>query len=152
MSSPAQPIRLFVTHSWEENDEYVRVFEYLEAAGTFYYKNTSQPQAKRPIDKESQREDLRRQIAPSEVIVVLPGVYRVDPELVLFQMNFAKAADKPIVAMESFGSTEPVPKAIKDLADEVSSWNERNLIDALRRQARHQETTRWDTIEFKLED
>ena len=152
MSSPAQPIRLFVTHSWEENDEYVRVFEYLEAAGTFYYKNTSQPDAKRPIDKESQREDLRRQIAPSEVIVVLPGVYRVDPELVLFQMNFAKAADKPIVAMESFGSTEQVPKAIKDLADEVSSWNERNLIDALRRQARHQETTRWDTIEFKLED
>jgi hypothetical protein len=143
---------LFVTHSWEENDEYVRVFEYLEAAGTFYYKNTSQPQAKRPIDKESQREDLRRQIAPCEVIVVLPGVYRVDPDLVLFQMNFAKAADKPIVAMESFGSTEPVPKAIKDLADEVSSWNERNLIDALRRQARHQETTRWDTIEFKLED
>ena len=62
------------------------------------------------------------------------------------------AQDVPIVAMESFGSTEPVPKAIKDLADEVSSWNERNLIDALRRQARHQETTRWDTIEFKLED
>jgi hypothetical protein len=152
MSSPAQPIRLFVTHSWEENDEYVRLFEYLEAPGTFYYKNTSQPQAKRPLDKESQREDLRRQIAPSEVIVVLTAVYRADPELVLFQMNFAKAADKPIVAMESFGSTEPVPKAIKDLADEVSSWNERNLIDALRRQARHQETTRWDTIEFKLED
>jgi len=25
------------------------------------------------------------------------------------------------------------------------------LIDALRRQARHEETTRWDTIEFKLD-
>jgi hypothetical protein len=37
------------------------------------------------------------------------------------------------------------------MADEVSAWNERNLIDALRRQARHQETTRWDTIEFKLD-
>jgi hypothetical protein len=67
-------------------------------------------------------------------------------------MNFAKAADRPIVAMENFGSTVPLPKAIKDLADEVSAWNERNLIDALRRQARHQETTRWDTIEFKLDD
>jgi len=53
--------------------------------------------------------------------------------------------------MENFGSTAELPKAIKDLADEVSSWNERNLIDALRRQARHQETTRWDTIEFKLD-
>ena len=113
--------------------------------------NTSQPQAKRPIDKESEREDLRRQIAPCEVIIVLPAAYRAAPDLVLFQMNFAKAADRPIVAMENFGSTEPFAKAIKDLADEVSAWNERSLIDALRRQARHQETTRWDTIEFKLD-
>jgi hypothetical protein len=146
------PIRLFVTHAWVENEDYTRVFEYLEASGTFYYKNTSQPQAKRPIDKESEREDLRRQIAPCEVVVVVPGVYRAAPELVSFQMNFAKSADRPIVALENFGSVEPLPKAILDLADEVSGWNERSLIDALRRQARHQETTRWDTIEFKLDD
>ena len=147
----ANPIRLFVTHAWLENDDYARIFEYLEASGTFYYANTSQPQAKRPIDKESQREDLRRQIAPCEVVVVLPAVYAMAPDLVLFQMNFAKAAERPIVAMETFGSTEALPKAIKDLADEVCPWNERSLVDALRRQARHQETTRWDTIDFKLD-
>jgi hypothetical protein len=152
MSSPGNPIRLFVTHCWDDNEEYGRVFEYLESPGTFYYKNTSQPHAKRPIDKESQREDLRRQIAPCEVVLVLSSVYSAESDLVLFQMNFAKAADRPIVAMESFGSTVPLPKAITDLADEVSAWNERNLIDALRRQARHQDTTRWDTIEFKLDD
>ena len=152
MSTRVNPIRLFVTHAWDENDDYSRVFEYLEAPGTFYYHNTSQPEAKRPIDKESQREDLRRQIAPAEVIVVLPAVYITAPELVLFQMNFAKAADRPIVALENFGSTDPIPKAIKDLADEVSPWNERSLIDALKRQARHEETTRWDTIEFKLDE
>jgi hypothetical protein len=151
MSTRVNPIRLFVTHAWEENDDYLRVFEYLEAPGTFYYQNTSQPQAKRPIDKESEREDLRRQIAPSEVVIVVPATFRSAPELVLFEMNFAKAADRPIVALENFGSTEPLPKAIKELADEVSGWNERSLIDALKRQARHQETTRWDTIEFKLE-
>lgn len=149
MPTPANPIRLFVTHNWEENDDYTRVFEYLESSGTFYYKNTSQPQAKRPIDKESEREDLRRQIAPCEVIVVLPAVFRAAPDLVLFQMHFAKAADRPIIAMENFGSTDPLPKSIRDLADEVCGWNERSLIDALRRQARHQDTTRWDTIEFK---
>jgi hypothetical protein len=147
----ANPIRLFVTHAWVENDDYTRIFEYLEASGTFYYFNTSQPQAKQPIDKESQREDLRRQIAPCEVVIVLPAVYQLAAELVLFQMTFAKAADRPIVAMENFGSTAPLPKAIKDLADEISPWNERSLIDALRRQARHQESTRWDTIDFKLD-
>ena len=153
MSTRVNPIRLFVTHAWLENDDYTRIFEYLEASGTFYYLNTSQPQEKRPIDKESQREDLRRQIAPSEVIIVLPAVYQIAPELILFEMNFCRV---PPISRSSpwriFGSTEPLPKAIiKDLADEVSAWNERNLIDSLRRQARHQETTRWDTIEFKLD-
>jgi hypothetical protein len=148
---PAAPIRLFVSHAWAENDDYVRVFDYLEASGKFYYVNSSQPQAKLPIDKESQREELRRQIAPCEVVVVLPAVYQLAPELVLFQMNFAKAADRPIVAMENFGSTAPLPKAIQDLADEISPWNERSLVDALRRQARHEESTRWDSIEFKLD-
>ncbi len=152
MPTKSNPIRLFVSHAWQENDDYVRVFEYLEASGTFYYINSSQPQAKRPIDKESQREDLRRQIAPCEVVIVLPAVFALAPELVQFQMNFAKAAEKPIVAMENFGSMQALPKAIADLADEVSPWNERNLIDALRRQARHEETTRWDTIEFKMDD
>jgi len=43
-----------------------RLLAYLRVSrslGHFYYRNTSQPQAKRPIDKESEREDLRRQIA-----------------------------------------------------------------------------------------
>ena len=151
MSTRVNPIRLFVTHSWDENDDYSRVFEYLEAPGTFYYHNTSQPHGKRPVDKESEREELRRQIAPCEVVIVVPAAYRAAPELVLFQMNFAKAADRPIVAMENFGSTAPLPKAIHELADEVSAWNERSLIDALKRQARHQESTRWDSIDFKLD-
>jgi hypothetical protein len=148
----ANPIRIFVTHAWAPNDDYGRVFEYLESSNNFYYFNTSQPESKRPIDRESEREELRRQIASCEVLVVLPSVYQAAAELVLFQMNFAKAADKPVVAMENFGSAAPLPKPIKDLADEVSDWNQRSLIDALRRQGRHQETTRFDTIEFKLDD
>jgi hypothetical protein len=150
MSSPAGPIRLFVTHAWTEHD-YSRLFEYLEASGTFYYTNTGRPAAKRPLDKESQREDLRRQISLAEVLVVVPEVFAAAPELVLFQLTFAKAIDRPVVAMENFGSVVPLPKAILELADEVCAWSERNLIDALRRQARHQETVRWDTVEFKLD-
>jgi hypothetical protein len=146
------PIRIFVTHAWAPNDDYSRVFEYLESSNHFYYFNTTQPEGTRPIDKESEREELRRQIASCEVVVVLSSVYQAAPDLVLFQMNFAKAADKPVVAMENFGTAVPLPKAIKDLSDEVSDWNQRSLVDALRRQARHQESTRFDTIEFKLDD
>jgi hypothetical protein len=151
MSSAADPIRLFVTHTWEDNDDYTRLFEYLESSGKFYYLITSLPHARRPAEAEAQREDLRRQIASSEVLIVVPAVYARAPDLVSFQMTFARAAERPVVAMENFGSTAALPKVIKDLANEVSPWNERSLIDILRRQARHEETTRWDTIEFKLD-
>jgi hypothetical protein len=151
MASQKDPIRLFICHSWVDSDEYSRVFEYLEAPGNFYYRNTSEPHLKRPLDREAQREDLRRQIALAEVVVVTPRVFLAEPELITFEMTFAKAADKPVVALEFFGSTEKLPKAIQDMSDEVVGWNDRALTDALRRQARHEETTRWDTIEFKLD-
>ncbi len=151
MSISVTPLKLFVTHNWVENDDYIRIFEYLEATGTFYYHNTSLPDAKQPVDKESQREELRRQIGPCEVVIALPAVYKASPELALFQLNFAKSADRPIVMLENFASSEALPQAFADLADEITAWNERNLIDALLRQGRHQETTRWDTVEFKID-
>jgi predicted aldo/keto reductase-like oxidoreductase len=68
-----------------------------------------------------------------------------------FQGLYAKAADKPVIVMEPFGTGDTVPAKLREFADEVVPWNEREMSDAIRRQARHEETTRWDTIEFKLD-
>lgn len=151
MSTPNNPIRLFVIHNWQENDDMSRVFEYLESARNFHYKSTSLPQLPRPLGSEAQREKLRGEIAPSEVVIVLPATYRLEPDLVVFEMNFAKAASRPIIALENFGSSEPLPKAILELADDVCPWNERSLVDALKLQARHEDTHRWESIEFKID-
>jgi hypothetical protein len=50
-----------------------------------------------------------------------------------------------------FGRETPRLKTLEGLIDESVTWDERALIDAIRRQARHEQTTRWDTIEFKLD-
>jgi hypothetical protein len=71
--------------------------------------------------------------------------------MLVFQVNYAKASDKPVVLLSGFGKEIVVPKYITDLADEKVGWDERALVDAIRRQARHEESTRWDTIEFKLD-
>ncbi len=149
--SERNPIKLFVTHLWEAGDDYQRVFEYLESTGNFYYQNYSAPDRLPSSDKEAQREALRQQIAPAEVVVALAGLHRAHPDMFIFQLNYAKACDKPVVLLEAFGAKTEVPKAVRDLADEVIGWNERDLIDAIRRQARHEDTTRFDTIEFKLD-
>jgi hypothetical protein len=151
--SQANPVRLFVTHAWETSDDYLRVFEYLESARNFFYRNYSTPDKPPPAgaDKEARREDLRRQIAPVEAVVALASLNDTHAELLTFELLFAQASHKPVILMKPFGQRRDVPKTILDLADETIDWDERALVDAIRRQARHEETTRWDTIEFKLD-
>src|SRR5579864_5008045 len=54
--SQANPVRLFVTHAWVGSDDYLRVFEYLESARNFFYRNYSTPEHSPGGDKEAQRE------------------------------------------------------------------------------------------------
>jgi hypothetical protein len=48
-------------------------------------------------------------------------------------------------------STDTIAPAVQELADDVVPWDQRQLIDAIKREARHEETTRFDMIEFKLD-
>lgn len=63
MSSVTQknPIRLFVSHVWHDDDDYHRVFEYLESVDNFFYRNTSTPDKRPQGDKDALRNDLRHQ-------------------------------------------------------------------------------------------
>ncbi len=149
--SQANPIRLFVTHLWDQSDDYLRVFEYLESARNFYYRNCSTPEQRPGGDKERLKEDLRRQIAPAEAVIALSSLYEQDQDLLTFQLLYAQACSKPVILLKSFGAQRPVPKALAELANEQIEWDERALVDAVRRQARHEESTRWDVIEFKLD-
>ena len=149
--SQANPVRLFVTHAWETSDDYLRVFEYLESARNFFYRNYSTPEQRPQGDKEALREDLRRQITPVEAVIALSSLFEKHQDLLTFELLYAQANHKPVILMKPFGTRAEAPKAILDLANEVVEWDERALVDAIRRQARHEETTRWDTIEFKLD-
>ena len=153
MSSVSQknPIRLFVCHVWIEDDDYHRIFEYLESADNFFYRNTSEPDARPSGDKEAQRDAFRRQITEAEIVIVPASLYRRHMDWVEFQLHCAKAFDKPIVVLEPFGSHDTIAPAVMELGDEVVPWDLRQLVDAIKRQARHEETTRFDVIEFKLD-
>jgi len=150
--SQNNPIRVFVTHAWEASDEYLRVFEFLESARNFFYKNLSAPdKAPQGGGKEADREELRRQIGQAECVIALPGLYRAQSELMLFEMTFAKASDKPVILMRPFGANQVLPTAITSMSDQIVDWDGRALVDAIKSQARHEESNRWDTIEFKLD-
>jgi hypothetical protein len=149
--SEKNPIRIYVTHAFASHSDYHRVFEYLEALPNFFYRNCSVPDHLPTVGgKEALKEEYRTQLKTAEVVVVLCSLYTENEYWTVYQMDAAQASNLPLVAIEPFGVSAKVPAEVAKRAAEVVGWNERNIIDAIRRQARHEDTARWETIEFKL--
>ncbi len=149
--SESNPIRIFVTHAFASHPDYHRVFEYLEAVPNFFYRNVSVPDhLPQTPGKEALKEEYRAQLKTAEVVVVLSSLYLENEYWTTYQVDAAQAANLPLIAIESFGVNVKVPAELAKRAAEVIGWNERLIVDAVRRQARHEDTQRWDTVEFKL--
>ena len=150
--SQQNPVRVFVAHAFESNEDYRRLFEYLEGSRTFFYKNTSVPAPPDSLDKEAMRQELRKQINMAEIVLMPAALFDMSYEWADFQLNCAKGFNKPVIGLKQFGIDAKLPVQLEALADEIVEWNDRTIVDAIKRQARHEESTRWDTIEFKLDE
>jgi hypothetical protein len=149
--SAKNPIRVFVTHTFASQPDYHRVFEYMESMPNFFYRNCSVPDHPPASGgKEALKEEYRTQIKAAEVVVVLSSMYIENEYWITYQMDAAQALNLPLVAIKPFGGMVKVPAEVAKRAAEVVDWNEREIVDAVRRQARHEDTARWETIEFKL--
>ena len=146
------PYRIYITHLFQDNEDYQRVIEYLESRENFFYLNSSNPEGM-PADGGSDaiKEAYRDQIAPAEVVIMPVAIFDANPDLVRFQMGVAKATRKPILAIQSFGETVAIQKEVIDSSDDVIEWNDRTLISAIKLLGRNEETAQWEVIDFKLD-
>jgi hypothetical protein len=147
--SEKNPIRVFVSHLFHESDDYLRLFEFLESDHRFYYLNVSKPE-NRPADgkMESIKDEFIAEIKAAEAVVILPGTYDEQPELVSYMMDVADANDIGMIAIRPFGGlSDTSPKIVQRVAEHID-WNAREMVDAIRRVARGEDTARWEVIDF----
>jgi len=147
--SENNPIRVFVTHTFAESDDYLRLFEFLECVDRFYYLNVSKPEN---IPSEGGlnaiKDELITQIKASEAFVVAPDAYAAKPDLVNFMMDAAAVNKIGMIAIRPFGGVSELPKEVIERCAEQVEWNAREIVDAIRRQGRGEETARWEVIDF----
>lgn len=147
--SELNPIRVFVTHAFNESDDYLRIFEFLECVDRFYYLNVSKPEETPKTGGMDEIKDvLIQQIKESEAVFVVPALYEAQPDLVNFMMDAADASQKPMIVIRPFGQVSETPQALIDRCKEHIEWNAREMVDALKRQARLEDTARWEVVEF----
>ena len=147
--SENNPIRVFVTHAFEETDDYLRVFEFLESVERFFYLNVSKPEnLPEQGGVEAIKDELIQQIKASEAVVVVADVYERQPDLVNYMLDVAEANNIGIVALRPFGGVLETADEIIGRAQEHIEWNDRELVDAIKRQGRGEDTARWEVIDF----
>ena len=150
--SENDPYRVFVTHLFEENEDYQRVFEYLTSRDTFYYVACSKPEnLPESGGVQALKDELISQIKPAEVVIMPVAMFELNPSLMRFQIDVGQANDKPIIGVKSFGETIAIKKEVIDFCDDIIDWNDRAIIDAIKRLGRNEDTSEWEVIDFDLD-
>jgi hypothetical protein len=150
--SEDNPIRVFVAHNFQQSDDYLRVFEFLESMERFFYLNVSKPEdMPEKGGMDAIKEALINQIKESEAVIMPATFYLEQNDLARFEMDVAEANELPTIAIRPFGGLAETPKELAERVNEQIEWNEREIVDALKRQARLDDTSRWETIEFTLD-
>ena len=147
--SESNPIRVFVTHAFQETDDYLRVFEFLEAVERFYYLNVSKPDNVPTTGGiDAIKDELIQQIKQAEAVIVLPSLYEEKQNMARFLMDAAEANHKPMIAIRPFGGLLETPEEVVQRCKEHIEWNDREIANALKRQGRGEDTSKWETIDF----
>jgi hypothetical protein len=147
--SESNPITVFASHVFDEGNDYLRVFEFLESVDSFFYVNVSKPENVPKIGGlQAIKDELIEQIKGAEAILVLSDVYEQNADIVKFMMDVADANEIGKVAIRPFGGIRETPAEMLERCAETIDWNGREIADALRRQARGEDTSRWEVIDF----
>jgi hypothetical protein len=151
MMSESNPIRIYAVHGWEKDEDYVRLFEYMESAGNFFYRAVSDPDAHSPLGDgvAARRTLVFEALKNAECVVCTAGVWEQHRDWARMTLDVAAGLDLPVIAIEHFGPKN-MDVRLKAQATACVGWDSRSIVDAIRREARHEETMRFDTIEFDM--
>jgi len=149
--SERNPIRLYAVHGWHRDEDYARLFEYLESADNFFYRALSDPDAVSPQGDgvAARRSLISDALKEAECVVCTAGSWERFNDWARYTVEAARRLDLPVVVIEHFGPKD-MDVRLKGFAAETVGWDSRSIVDAIRREARHEDTTRFDTIEFDL--
>ena len=126
--------RLFISHAWRYSDGYDALVKYLANASNFDHANYSVPEAKAfaGLSNAQLKEQLKDQIRPAQVCLIIAGMYVNHSDWIQFEIEFAQSLDKPIIGLNPWAS-QRTPLAVQSAAREMVNWSTASIVAAIRR-------------------
>lgn len=122
---------LFISHAWDYNDDYYRLINMLESDNNFSFKNYSVPEHDAlEVKTDKDLEDgLRRQIAPSSILLIIAGMYYNHRKWIQKEIEIAEEMGKQILVVEPRGS-ERIPIDLQKYYS--TKWNTNSIINYIK--------------------
>lgn len=125
---------IFISHAWSYTRHYNTVVTWFNEAHNFSWSNCSVPSGDALPDKTAKglMEGMTRQINPSQVVVILGGMYAAHSGWIEYEINEAKRLNKSIIGVKPWGQ-ERIPVIVQDASScPMVGWNRSSVIDAVR--------------------
>ena len=127
---------IFISHAWSYHADYYRVQRFLNDAPRFRWRNYSVPEHDplRPSSVRNLEGQLRNQIRPVNVVIILAGMYVAYSDWIQFEIDFAATINKPMIGVRPWGQ-QRTPVAVQDSVDEMVGWRTDSIVRAIRQRA-----------------
>jgi hypothetical protein len=125
--------RIFISHAWDDSNDYWPVVQFLDEAPNFRWENRSVPEHD-PVRRRDPEYELRNQMRPADVFLIIAGMYAAHSEWIDFELSFARRIGWPVIGIVTRAS-EHVPVAIQNAATELVGWNGASIVSAVRKHA-----------------
>ncbi len=114
---------LFISHNGDGDEEYLTFIQRLIEAPDFEWEDHGVP-------GENSSNELKQQIEPVDVVIILTGLYSRQRDLIETQVKIAQKLGKPIILIRPYG-LEEVPGKLEKIATGVVGWNRVCIVERI---------------------
>jgi len=125
-------VRLFISHSWDHDDDYISLIKLLRKIKNFEFYNYSVPEQDPLIadtDKDLMQE-LCDQLRGCQVLLVIASVYPSYSEWIQKEVLIARVYGKPVLGVIPKGQKR-ISSFVRKYSDQLVRWNSKSIAKAI---------------------
>lgn len=126
--SDCRIVRLFISHSWDHDEDYIGLIKLLRKITLFDFYNYSVPEQD-PLEADSDKElmqELCDQLRGCHVLLVIASMYPSYSEWIQKEVLIARVYGKPVIGVIPRGQKR-ISSFIREYSDVMVHWNSKSL-------------------------